>query len=154
MWQTFCLEHRVYTAHQCPLGGRKDLTITICPDCSLSVRTEWGKDVNQTLETHRRTSCDPSKLVNASRKMKCPVRSCRESLTVSNRVRCRLVGKGLTGGLASILGGWQRHLVVRNETPWQYQSLVHHNLSTLKDYSLLLVKSEIYKLNISIWTGY
>ncbi|KAK9290640.1 hypothetical protein L1049_008813 [Liquidambar formosana] len=87
--QVFCLEHRGYTKHQCPVADRKDVTVVICPLCAKGVRLNPDEDPNITWESHVNSECDPSNYEKATKKKKCPVPGCREILTFSNTIRCR-----------------------------------------------------------------
>ncbi|KAK3011818.1 hypothetical protein RJ639_010625 [Escallonia herrerae] len=85
----FCLEHRSYIKHQCPKGNKHDVTVVICPLCAKGVHLVPDEDPNVTWESHVNTECDPSNYEKATKKKKCPVPGCRESLTFSNTIRCR-----------------------------------------------------------------
>ncbi|KAK2988290.1 hypothetical protein RJ640_000398 [Escallonia rubra] len=87
--QVFCLEHRSYIKHQCPKGNKHDVSVVICPLCAKGVHLVPDEDPNVTWESHVNTECDPSNYEKATKKKKCPVPGCRESLTFSNTIRCR-----------------------------------------------------------------
>ncbi|PNH09481.1 Zinc finger AN1 and C2H2 domain-containing stress-associated protein 16 [Tetrabaena socialis] len=55
----YCLEHRSYSAHACPLAGSKDTTVIVCPICAKSVRLAPSQDANAVFDAHTRTDCDP-----------------------------------------------------------------------------------------------
>ncbi|KAF8669308.1 hypothetical protein HU200_051646 [Digitaria exilis] len=85
----FCLQHRSYTTHQCPNANLKDVTVLICPLCAKGVRLNPSEDPNITWDTHVNTDCDPSNYQKVTKKKKCPVPGCRETLTFSNTIRCK-----------------------------------------------------------------
>ncbi|XP_022967880.1 zinc finger AN1 and C2H2 domain-containing stress-associated protein 11-like [Cucurbita maxima] len=87
--QVFCLEHRSYKRHSCPKTDRRDVTVVICPLCAKGVRLVPDQDPNITWEIHVNTECDPSNYEKVTKKKKCPVPGCRESLTFSNTIKCR-----------------------------------------------------------------
>ncbi|KAK3127441.1 hypothetical protein QOZ80_7AG0573340 [Eleusine coracana subsp. coracana] len=85
----FCLQHRSYTSHQCPNADVKDVTVLICPLCAKGVRLNPNEDPNITWDSHVNTDCDPSNYQKVTKKRKCPVPGCRETLTFSNTIRCK-----------------------------------------------------------------
>ncbi|XP_047066201.1 zinc finger AN1 and C2H2 domain-containing stress-associated protein 16-like [Lolium rigidum] len=85
----FCLQHRSYTSHKCPVANNKDVTVVICPLCAKGVRLNPNEDANITWEAHVNTDCDPSNYQRATKKKKCPVPRCKETLTFSNTIRCK-----------------------------------------------------------------
>ncbi|XP_020103211.1 zinc finger AN1 and C2H2 domain-containing stress-associated protein 16-like [Ananas comosus] len=87
--QVFCLQHRGYTKHLCPNANQKDVTVLICPLCAKSVRLVPNEDPNITWESHVNSDCDPSNYQKATKKKRCPVPGCKETLTFSNTIRCR-----------------------------------------------------------------
>ncbi|KAJ4769412.1 AN1-type zinc finger protein [Rhynchospora pubera] len=87
--EVFCLQHRSYTTHQCPVANPHDVTVVICPLCAKSVRLIPNQDPNITWETHCNTDCDPSNYQKATTKRRCPVRGCKETLTFSNTIKCK-----------------------------------------------------------------
>lgn len=87
--KVFCLEHRSYSKHQCPKGNKHDVTVVICPLCAKGVQLNPEEDPNITWESHVNTDCDPSNYEKVTKKKKCPVRGCRETLTFSNTIKCR-----------------------------------------------------------------
>ncbi|KAM7505480.1 hypothetical protein LguiB_004384 [Lonicera macranthoides] len=87
--QVFCLEHRSYIKHQCPNANKNDVTVVICPLCAKGVHLIPDEDPNITWESHVNTDCDPSNYEKATKKKKCPVQGCRETLTFSNTIKCR-----------------------------------------------------------------
>ncbi|XP_002972586.2 zinc finger AN1 and C2H2 domain-containing stress-associated protein 16 [Selaginella moellendorffii] len=91
--QVFCLDHRSYTAHECPKAGAKDSTVIVCPFCASGVKTVAGEDPNSTIERHLQTSCDPSNYDRVMKKPKCSVRGCKEVLTFSNKFHCKVCSK-------------------------------------------------------------
>uniref|UniRef100_A0A0E0I2J1 Uncharacterized protein n=1 Tax=Oryza nivara TaxID=4536 RepID=A0A0E0I2J1_ORYNI len=89
MQWVFCLQHRSYTSHQCPNANQKDVTVLICPLCAKGVRLNPNEDPNITWDTHVNSDCDPSNYQKVTKKKKCPVPGCRETLTFSNTIRCK-----------------------------------------------------------------
>ncbi|KAG9160348.1 hypothetical protein Leryth_008761 [Lithospermum erythrorhizon] len=87
--QVFCLDHRSYGTHHCPIGNKHDVTVVICPLCAKGVRLIPGENPNITWESHVNTECDPSNYEKATKKNRCPVPRCKEMLTFSNKVLCR-----------------------------------------------------------------
>ncbi|KAJ7976794.1 Zinc finger AN1 and C2H2 domain-containing stress-associated protein [Quillaja saponaria] len=87
--QVFCLEHRSYIKHQCPIANRRDVTVVICPLCAKGIRLNPDEDPNITWENHVNTDCDPSNYEKVTKKKKCPVPGCRDILTFSNTIKCR-----------------------------------------------------------------
>ncbi|KAJ4977976.1 hypothetical protein NE237_008756 [Protea cynaroides] len=88
VFEVFCLEHRSYFKHHCPKAKRQDVTVAICPLCSKGVHLIPDEDPNITWESHVNTECDPSDYERATKKKRCPVSGCRETLTFSNTIRC------------------------------------------------------------------
>ncbi|CAH1445706.1 unnamed protein product [Lactuca virosa] len=87
--KVFCLEHRSYSTHECPNANKNDITVVICPLCAKGVHLVPNQDPNITWESHVNTDCDPSNYEKATKKKKCPVRGCKETLTFSNTIKCR-----------------------------------------------------------------
>ncbi|XP_051138896.1 zinc finger AN1 and C2H2 domain-containing stress-associated protein 13-like [Andrographis paniculata] len=87
--QVFCLDHRSYSRHQCPKANKNDHTVVICPLCAKGVHLIPQEDPNITWESHVNIDCDPSNYEIATKKRKCPVPRCRETLTFSNTIKCR-----------------------------------------------------------------
>lgn len=87
--KVFCLEHRSYTTHKCPKANKNDRTVVICPLCAKGVHLIPNQDPNITWESHVNTDCDPSNYEKVTKKKKCPVRGCRETLVFSNTIKCR-----------------------------------------------------------------
>jgi len=67
----------------------KDVTVLICPLCAQGVRLNPSEDPNITWDTHVNTDCDPSNYQKVTKKQKCPVPGCKETLTFSNKIRCK-----------------------------------------------------------------
>ncbi|KAH9301833.1 hypothetical protein KI387_013416, partial [Taxus chinensis] len=89
----FCLEHRTYTKHHCPNANEHDLTVLVCPMCAKGVRLVPNEDPNITWESHMRTDCDPTNYDKVTKKPRCPVSGCKETLTFSNKFKCRDCGQ-------------------------------------------------------------
>ncbi|CAN0910029.1 Zinc finger AN1 and C2H2 domain-containing stress-associated protein 11 [Linum grandiflorum] len=87
--QVFCLQHRSYIKHNCPTADKNDVTVVVCPLCAKGVRLIGNEDPNISWETHVNTECDPSNYDRVTKKPKCPVKGCRETLTFSNTIKCR-----------------------------------------------------------------
>ncbi|KAK4782638.1 hypothetical protein SAY86_007012 [Trapa natans] len=85
----FCLEHRSYKDHGCPGSDRMSRKVIVCETCSTSIETT-GKDVEEErlmMEDHWKSgSCNPAR----KKKPKCPVKRCRETLTFSNTITCKI----------------------------------------------------------------
>uniref|UniRef100_K3WTA0 AN1-type domain-containing protein n=1 Tax=Globisporangium ultimum (strain ATCC 200006 / CBS 805.95 / DAOM BR144) TaxID=431595 RepID=K3WTA0_GLOUD len=97
----FCLHHRTYDAHECPLAGSKDRRVITCPLCSASLHWTLEQDVNIVWEDHvRGGNCSGSggnqtlggtNAAGAPKKKKkprCAAAQCREILTASNQFSC------------------------------------------------------------------
>lgn len=87
--RTFCLEHRTYSAHNCPKAGSKEQDVIICPICARAVKLVKGEDPNVTFERHSARECDPTNYDKVYRKPRCPVQGCKEKLTSINTYRCK-----------------------------------------------------------------
>ena len=44
--KVFCLDHRSYRTHECPVAGTKDTHAIACPICAGSIRVEGDEDPN------------------------------------------------------------------------------------------------------------
>ena len=89
---TYCLTHAAMGEHGCASragGGLADRRVVSCPLCAASIELQRGEDINETWARHERTACRPSERVKRTKKPRCPVKGCREKLTISNTVRCR-----------------------------------------------------------------
>lgn len=87
--QVYCLGHRSYIEHNCTKPNKQDVTVVICPLCAKGVRLIPDQDPNIVWEHHVNTDCDPSNYEKATKKKKCPVPGCRETLVFSNTIKCR-----------------------------------------------------------------
>ncbi|KAH7421658.1 hypothetical protein KP509_13G069600 [Ceratopteris richardii] len=87
--QVFCLDHRSYSKHQCPNAKDRDSTVLVCPLCAKSVRIVPSEDPNITWDRHVQTDCDPNNYAKVHKKPRCPVRGCKETLTVTNKMVCK-----------------------------------------------------------------
>ncbi|KAL4198390.1 hypothetical protein AMTRI_Chr03g45630 [Amborella trichopoda] len=87
--QVLCLEHRSYSKHHCSGPNKDDVTVLVCPLCAKGVRLDPEEDPNITWESHVRTDCDPSNYQKATKKPRCPVPGCKETLVFSNTIRCK-----------------------------------------------------------------
>ncbi|KAG5176276.1 hypothetical protein JKP88DRAFT_265443 [Tribonema minus] len=85
--QVFCLNHRSYASHECPLSGTKNMTAIVCPLCKSTIRLSDAQDANAEWERHARTSCSPEKAAKKARK-RCNADGCREVLGLSNSHTC------------------------------------------------------------------
>lgn len=63
------------------------MTCVVCPLCGLSVKHVEGESIHVTFDRHARGSCDPSK--HPEKKKRCPVRGCKEKLSVVNAFECK-----------------------------------------------------------------
>ncbi|KAG1368755.1 Zinc finger AN1 and C2H2 domain-containing stress-associated protein 16 [Cocos nucifera] len=87
--KVFCLEHRSCTKHLCPNANQQDVTVLVCPLCAKGVHLVANEDPNITWESHVNSDCDPSNYQKTTKKKRCPVSGCKETLTFSNTIRCR-----------------------------------------------------------------
>ncbi|XP_038971754.1 zinc finger AN1 and C2H2 domain-containing stress-associated protein 16-like [Phoenix dactylifera] len=87
--KVFCLEHRSYTKHLCPNANQQDVTVLVCPLCAKGVHLVPDEDPNITWESHVNLDCDPSNYQKTTKKKRCPIPGCKETLTFSNTIRCR-----------------------------------------------------------------
>ncbi|XP_020578654.1 zinc finger AN1 and C2H2 domain-containing stress-associated protein 16-like [Phalaenopsis equestris] len=87
--QVFCLRHRSYTKHPCPVANQIDMTLLICPLCAQGVRLLPNEDPDITWDTHVNCDCDPSTYQKPSKKKLCPATECNETLFFSNTIRCK-----------------------------------------------------------------
>ncbi|PKA57437.1 Zinc finger AN1 and C2H2 domain-containing stress-associated protein 16 [Apostasia shenzhenica] len=87
--QVFCLQHRSYLSHLCPNANQTDVTVLICPLCAQGVRLVPNEDPNITWDNHVNGDCDPSNYQKVTKKKRCPVLGCKETLVFSNTVRCK-----------------------------------------------------------------
>ncbi|XP_020587018.1 zinc finger AN1 and C2H2 domain-containing stress-associated protein 16-like [Phalaenopsis equestris] len=87
--QVFCLQHKSYTKHVCPVINQIDVTVLICPLCAQWVRLLPNEDPNMTWDIHVNCDCDPSNYQPTTKKKLCPVPGCNESLVFSNTIRCK-----------------------------------------------------------------
>lgn len=95
---TFCLLHRVPSAHACPCAGDADLTVLLCPLCAASVRLPASGDANAAWEAHAASAhCDPAAYASRVAIRHCPAvtngRRCREKLVASGTVTCKSCGQ-------------------------------------------------------------
>ncbi|KAM7268270.1 hypothetical protein ACFE04_010436 [Oxalis oulophora] len=88
--QVFCLEHKNYKSHDCPIGiNNKNRRVTICETCGISIEVTGcdGEAEKLILEKHQKSgTCDPKK---KKKKPTCPVKRCRETLSFSNSNICK-----------------------------------------------------------------
>ncbi|XP_050221241.1 zinc finger AN1 domain-containing stress-associated protein 12 [Mercurialis annua] len=84
----FCLDHRSYKSHDCPVPDLNSRKVIVCEICSTSIETT-GRDENDEkaiLEKHVGSGdCDAKK----KKKATCCVRRCKEVLTFSNTCVCK-----------------------------------------------------------------
>ncbi|CAM9850519.1 unnamed protein product [Ascophyllum nodosum] len=91
---TYCLSHRSYATHSCPLAGDRDFRALVCPLCKETVRFVDSQDPNERWELHSRTECDPGgSNGKRSPKSRCPASGCREVLRPTNTQRCARCAK-------------------------------------------------------------
>lgn len=89
----FCLEHRTYDAHECPLAGSKDRRVIDCPLCGNLLHWTTEQDVNAVWERHvQGGACAPKNGTTGkprkAKKPRCGADGCREVLTASNQFQC------------------------------------------------------------------
>lgn len=97
----FCLEHRTYDAHECPLAGSKDRRVIECPLCNQMLHWTLEQDVNAVWERHvHGGQCEPkggsssggttgqAGVSKKKKKARCGADKCREILTASNQFSC------------------------------------------------------------------
>lgn len=94
----FCLAHRTYDAHECPLAGSKDRRVIECPLCQQMLHWTSEQDVNIVWERHvQGGECVPKHGVDATgapkkakkpKKPRCSAANCRDILTASNQFQC------------------------------------------------------------------
>lgn len=90
--QVFCLEHRTYKAHCCPKAEHNSRMVVVCRVCSMSIEKKAGEVESTILERHERSGdCDASK----KHKPGCPVRRCKELLTFSNNITCKICNQNV-----------------------------------------------------------
>lgn len=90
--QTFCLEHRTYSAHSCSKAGNKETQIIVCPLCASGIRLKPGEDPDAAFASHQRTGCDTRNYARVHKKRGCPVEGCKEKLTTINTLNCKQCG--------------------------------------------------------------
>lgn len=86
--KVFCLEHRSFKSHDCPNSDNRSRKVIVCEVCSVSIETtgEFGEGEKTMLEKHKKSGdCDPGK----QKKPSCPVKRCKEKLTISNTATCK-----------------------------------------------------------------
>eukprot|EP01023_Acetabularia_acetabulum_P030706 TRINITY_DN2890_c0_g2_i2.p2 TRINITY_DN2890_c0_g2~~TRINITY_DN2890_c0_g2_i2.p2 ORF type:complete len:347 (+),score=26.93 TRINITY_DN2890_c0_g2_i2:130-1170(+) len=91
--KVFCLEHRQYEEHKCPLAQHKVLEVVPCPLCAKGIKLTRGTDPNEQFEIHLREGCDPGNYRKVHKKKKCPVDGCRERLTETGSYSCQKCGQ-------------------------------------------------------------
>lgn len=87
--QTFCLEHRTYTSHSCPVAGGRSTEAIVCPLCARAVKIGPGQDANEAFEQHQWLGCDTSNYNRVHKKPVCPVEGCRKKLTSISTYQCK-----------------------------------------------------------------
>jgi len=95
---TFCLQHRLPSAHACARAGDADLTVVLCPLCAASVRLSASSDANAAWEQHAASAqCDPAAYAARVTVRHCPAvsggRRCREKLVASGSITCKSCGQ-------------------------------------------------------------
>lgn len=86
--QVFCLEHRTYRSHECPIPDDKSRKVIVCEICSKSMETTGLSCEDEMAMKQKHASskeCDPSK----KKKPQCPIKGCRQYLTFSNATVCK-----------------------------------------------------------------
>ena len=94
--KVFCLEHRVYEEHSCPIGRTEsDIRVFLCPICDKSIRIKPGEDVNLTWTHHSQNACDQAanaKKRKKNTKTKCSEKGCSVKLRAANTIKCQKCG--------------------------------------------------------------
>lgn len=84
----FCLSHRSYAAHGCPLAGGKDCLALTCPLCKKTVRWTESDDPNRAWERHNQSQdCNPERPLKKA-KARCCAAGCKVKLGPSNTQTC------------------------------------------------------------------
>jgi predicted nucleic acid binding AN1-type Zn finger protein len=92
--RVFCLDHRTYSAHNCPRSEGKETQVIVCPICAKSIRLVGGRDVHEAFEEHCRTRCDPTNYSRVhGKKARCPVKGCKVILTDISSYICKKCGQ-------------------------------------------------------------
>jgi len=86
---TFCLDHFKPEEHTCRNAGMFDTRVIVCPDCQAPIKTNYNEKEDITLAKHKKTNCRPR---NKSPPKTCPVKGCREQLTIVTNFTCKLCG--------------------------------------------------------------
>lgn len=95
----FCLAHRTYDAHECPLAGSKDRRVIDCPLCGALLHWTSEQDVDAVWARHVQGgacgsangsggSSDAQTKKKKPKKPRCGAAGCRELLTAANQFQC------------------------------------------------------------------
>lgn len=86
--KVFCLQHRSYRTHECPVAGSRDTHAIECPICAGSIRVTGTEDVNVAFERHSKSLCNPARRKQRKHKKRCGAAHCHKKLTLTNTVTC------------------------------------------------------------------
>lgn len=89
--KVYCLEHRTYRAHKCPVGPEKDELVTVCPACQQPIQMHGTKaDVDAAWEKHLLSGdCERAQKGRGPPKKRCGAPGCGEKLMLSNTFVCK-----------------------------------------------------------------
>jgi len=73
----FCLDHRHYLSHACPMADTKDTVVPSCPLCGQMIRVYKGEDIDAKMESHISGGCKPMH-EEGGKANPCSVRSCKK----------------------------------------------------------------------------
>jgi len=83
---TFCLDHFKPDIHRCRNIGMFDARVVVCPNCSVAIRLKHFQEPDAILRDHQGTHCQRQ---NKPQTKTCPVKGCREQLTITNNFTCK-----------------------------------------------------------------
>jgi len=55
--KSFCLDHRTYLSHECPLANHFDRTVPTCPLCGSIISIGPGDDIDEKIDDHIASGC-------------------------------------------------------------------------------------------------
>eukprot|EP01057_Protomagalhaensia_wolfi_P000479 Protomagalhaensia_wolfi_Nauph_80__478@NODE_1268_length_1622_cov_231_109918_g977_i0_p2_GENE_NODE_1268_length_1622_cov_231_109918_g977_i0NODE_1268_length_1622_cov_231_109918_g977_i0_p2_ORF_typecomplete_len178_score11_58zfAN1/PF01428_16/5_3e15zfAN1/PF01428_16/1_2e02zfAN1/PF01428_16/7_1e07Transp_Tc5_C/PF04236_15/0_0045Transp_Tc5_C/PF04236_15/6_2e03Transp_Tc5_C/PF04236_15/3_1zfC5HC2/PF02928_16/1_1zfC5HC2/PF02928_16/2_3e03zfC5HC2/PF02928_16/3_8DUF2180/PF09947_9/0_16DUF2180/PF09947_9/4e02DUF2180/PF0994 len=90
--KTFCLDHFQPDSHECASDEwkKQDKRVIVCPECDLTIRLTAAEDPNLVWERHHNSGeCADHQRIKPQKSQKCPVKFCRELLTLSNKYSCK-----------------------------------------------------------------
>lgn len=86
--KVYCLNHRSYRTHECPVAGTRDTHAIECPVCAGSIRVEGTEDPNAAFARHRHDLCNPARRKQRKQKKRCGAKGCHKKLTLTNKFSC------------------------------------------------------------------